>query len=71
LAVDPNASLLMFTLLAVPKSRIIPSSRQMPTWPKNGTSHAITGRGVHTRQYGNLAFFTSTSGSSGIVIFVT
>jgi len=43
----------------------------MPTWPTNGTSHAITGRGVHTRQYGNLAFFTSTSGSSGIVTFVT
>lgn len=64
-AVDPNARLSM--LIAPAKSRITPSSRQIPTWPTKGTSQATIGSGTHTKQNGNLPFCTSTgrSGSTG------
>lgn len=68
-AVDPNARLSM--LMTPAKSRMTPSCRQIPTWPTKGTSQAMIGSGTHTRQYGNLPFFTSTVPCGAATLFTT
>ena len=59
LAAAPNVKSSTFTKLDPEKSKIVPSSLQMPTCPMKGANHETTGSGVQIRQHGNLAFFGS------------
>ena len=61
LATAPNEKSSTFTKLDPAKSKIAPSSLQMPTCPMKGANHDTTGSGVQTKQHGNFAFFGSIS----------
>lgn len=47
------------------KSWMVPALSQTPMWPTNGSSHVMTGIGVHTMQCGNT-FGGRTSGCDGM-----
>lgn len=58
-ATAPKAKLSTDIRFGPAKSKITPSSLQMPMWPIKGTNHVINGIGVHTIQQGKRALLGS------------